>query len=127
MSPQGLGEYYRYSCHTGYHVTKTKHNEAPANIDPSDVKLPQTLLVTGGGRGFGEAYTYAFAKAGTGDIVLAARTTTELEAVAFILWVAHPDIKVSTTKCDVTSESRRAEACRCFQSLPLLWARRPDQ
>jgi NAD(P)-dependent dehydrogenase (short-subunit alcohol dehydrogenase family) len=105
MSPQDLGS-YAMPAHTGYYVTKTYHHEAPANTDPSKVKLPSpcTVLITGGGRGLGEATAYAFAKAGASDIILAARTTTELDTVATNLGKMSSNINVSTVRCDVTSE-----------------------
>jgi NAD(P)-dependent dehydrogenase (short-subunit alcohol dehydrogenase family) len=105
VSPQDLDS-YALPAHTGYYVTKTYHHEAPANTDPSNVKLPSpcTVLITGGGRGLGEATAYAFAKAGASDIILAARTTTELDTVAANLGKMSSNINVSTVRCDVTSE-----------------------
>src|SRR3954447_16044020 len=58
----------------------------------------------GGGRGLGEATAYALAKAGASDIILAARTTTELDTVAANLGKMSSNINVSTVRCDVTSE-----------------------
>lgn len=85
---------------------KTHHHEAPANIDPSKVKLPSpcTVLITGGGRGLSEATAYAFAKAGASDIILAARTATELDTVATNLGKMSSNINASTVRCDVASE-----------------------
>ena len=105
MSPPNLGS-YAIPAHTGFYVTKTQHHEAPANTDPLKVKLPNpcTVLITGGGRGLGESMAYAYAKAGASDIVLAARTTTELDAVAANLRKMSDKINVSTAVCDVTSE-----------------------
>ena len=70
------------------------------------MKLPNpcTVLITGGGRGLGEATAYAFAKAGASDIILAARTTAELDTVAANLGKMSSNINVSTVRCDVTSE-----------------------
>ena len=106
MSPSDLGS-FSVPVHTGYYVTETTHHEVPANTDPLKVQLPNpcTVLITGGGRGLGEAMAYAFAKAGASDIVLAARTPTELDSVASHLRTSHPALKVSTVKCDVTSEA----------------------
>jgi NAD(P)-dependent dehydrogenase (short-subunit alcohol dehydrogenase family) len=105
MSPPDLGS-YAIPAHTGYYVTETCHHEAPANTDPSKVKLPNpcTVLITGGGRGLGEATAYAFAKAGASDIILAARTAAELDTVAANLGKMSSNINVSTVRCDVTSE-----------------------
>ncbi len=47
----------------------------------------------------------AYAQAGASDIVLAARTTTELDLVAARLHKISDSIKVSTVQCDVTSEA----------------------
>jgi NAD(P)-dependent dehydrogenase (short-subunit alcohol dehydrogenase family) len=106
MVDENLGS-YAIPAHTGYYVTKTQHHEAPANTDPSKVHLPNpcTVLITGGGRGLGEATAYAFAKAGASDIILAARTTTELDAVAANLRKMSSKINVSTIPCDVSSET----------------------
>lgn len=107
MVEEKLGSYAAIPAHTGYYVTKTQHHAAPANTDPSKVHLPHpcTVLITGGGRGLGEATAYAFAKAGASDIILAARTTTELDAVAANLRATYPKVKVSSAGCDVTSEA----------------------
>jgi NAD(P)-dependent dehydrogenase (short-subunit alcohol dehydrogenase family) len=104
MVDENLGSYATIPAHTRYYVTKTWHHEAAANTDASKVRLPTpcTVLITGG---LGEATAYAFAKAGASDIILAARTTTELDAVAANLHTTYPKIKVSTAKCAVTSEA----------------------
>jgi NAD(P)-dependent dehydrogenase (short-subunit alcohol dehydrogenase family) len=107
MVDENLGSYAAIPAHTGYYVTKAQHHEAPANTDPSKVHLPTpcTVLITGRGRGLGEATAYAFAKAGASDIILAECTTTGLDTVTANLRATYPKIKVSTAKCDVTSEA----------------------
>ena len=99
--------YSKLPAYTGYTFTKTQHHERPANTDPSKVKLPQpcTVLITGAGRGLGEAMAIAYAQAGVSDVILAARTATELDAVAARLHKISESIKVSTVQCDVTSEA----------------------
>jgi len=94
-------------AYSGYGFTKTHHHEPAANIDPSKVTLPKpcTVLITGGGRGLGEAIAIGFGKAGASDIILAARTTTELDLVAAQLRNISSSINVSTVSCDVTSEA----------------------
>jgi FlaA1/EpsC-like NDP-sugar epimerase len=96
---------YAIPANTGYNVTKTRHHEAPANTDPAKVHLPNpcTVFITGGGRGLSEAMAYAFAKARASDVILAARTATELDVVAANLRNITSKIKVSTVICDVTS------------------------
>jgi NAD(P)-dependent dehydrogenase (short-subunit alcohol dehydrogenase family) len=96
MVEEKFGSYATIPAHTGYYVTETQHHSAPANTDPSKVHLPHpyTVLITGGGRGLGEATAYAFARAGASDIILAANLRT-----------TYPKVKVSTARCDVASEA----------------------
>ena len=99
-------KYANIPAHTGWYFTSTFHKEPAPSLNPSLVKLPKPCVVciTGGGRGLGEEYAVAFAKAGASGIILAARSQNELEAVARRLKSIRSAIKVSTVRCDVTSE-----------------------
>ena len=97
----------RMPAYSGYYVTSTIHHTLAANVDPSKVQLPTPccVLITGGGRGLGEAMAVAFARAGASDIVLAARTVGEIEAVAEEVTRVGKGVNVSAVKCDVTLEA----------------------
>ena len=99
-------KYTNIPAHMGWYFTSTHHKEPPRSLDPNLVTLPEPCVVciTGGGRGLGEEYAVAFAKAGASGIILAARSENELEAVASRLKTISSTIKVSTVRCDVTSE-----------------------
>lgn len=99
-------KYKDIPAHTGWFFTPTTYRDAPSSQDPSKVRLPSPCVVciTGGGRGLGEAYGIAFAKAGATGIVLAARSSDELDSVAASIKAVSNVINVSTVRCDVTSE-----------------------
>jgi len=94
-------------AHTGMFVTKTSHKTPSPALDPRNVTLPRpfVVVITGGGRGLGEAYAKAYAQAGASGIVLAARSENELQAVAETVKQINAETRVSTVKCDVTIES----------------------
>ena len=100
-------DYAQIPAHTGFFFTPTLHQDAPSELDPAKVQLPEPCVVciTGGGRGLGEAYALAFAKAGASDIILTARSSKGLEAVAVKVRDISKSIRVSTVVCDVSSET----------------------
>ena len=99
-------KYANIPAYTGWYFTSTFHKEPTTSLNPSLVKLPKLCVVciTGGGRGLGEEYALAFAKAGASGIILASRSENELAAVATRLKSIRNTIKVSTVRCDITSE-----------------------
>ena len=103
---------------TGLFVTKNYHHTPSPYLDPQKVSLPKPfcVAVTGGGRGLGEAYAVGFTKAGATDIVITARSTSELEAVSRRLKEINPQVKVSVVTCDVTSEDDVAKLGETIQS-----------
>jgi NAD(P)-dependent dehydrogenase (short-subunit alcohol dehydrogenase family) len=66
---------------------------------------PFVVVITGGGRGLGEAYAVAYAQAGASGIVLAARSQDEPDGVARRVPGISPKTKVSVVKYDVTLTS----------------------
>jgi 2-deoxy-D-gluconate 3-dehydrogenase len=68
----------------------------------------KTAVVTGGGRGLGQAAAWALAAAGA-DVALLARSSEELEATAREIEAAHPR-KILSLPCDVTDEASVEEA-----------------
>ena len=93
--------------HWGFTFTPTIHHAAQPALDPRKVKLPTpcSVLITGAGRGLGAAHAIAFAQAGASDIILAARTAAQLEAVRAKVLDVNPAVKVSTFACDITVEA----------------------
>jgi len=61
-----------------------------------------TALVTGGGRGIGEAVALALGREGA-DVVVSARTHAEIDAVA--ARIAEMDVSAYAIACDVTDET----------------------
>jgi 2-deoxy-D-gluconate 3-dehydrogenase len=68
----------------------------------------KTAVVTGGGRGLGQAAAWALAEAGA-DVALLARSSDQIEATAHEIEAAHPR-KVLSLPCDVTDEASVEEA-----------------
>jgi NAD(P)-dependent dehydrogenase (short-subunit alcohol dehydrogenase family) len=98
-------KYAQRPPHLGFNFTPTIHHDAPAKLDPRKVKIPEpcSVLITGAGRGLGEAHAIAFAQAGASDIILTSRTLLELENVKGKILAVNPTIKVSTIVCDVSN------------------------
>jgi NAD(P)-dependent dehydrogenase (short-subunit alcohol dehydrogenase family) len=99
-------KYANFPAHMGMTFTPTTYQDAPPKMDPSKIKLPSpcAVLITGAGRGLGEAYAIAFAQAGASDIILASRTTSELKSVAAEVKEIDAGIKVSVLPCDISDE-----------------------
>lgn len=98
--------YQQIPIHYGFNFTSTVHHDAPSYLDPTKVTLPNpcSVLITGAGRGLGEAHAIAFAKAGASDICLSSRTQAELDSVKQKLLAINPKINASTFVCDVSKE-----------------------
>lgn len=67
----------------GNGVTKTRHTEPSASTDPSKVSLPDsyTVIITGAGKGIGQYIARAYAQAKASNIIITARTASDLEQV----------------------------------------------
>jgi len=70
-------------AHFGRAFTKTTHETPSASIDPSKVTLPDgyTVLITGAGKGIGEHIARSYAQAKASNIVITARTASDLDKV----------------------------------------------
>lgn len=68
-------------AHMGNDVTKTRHTEPNASTDPSKVSLPEgyTVIITGAGKGIGQYIARAYAQAKASNIIVTARTATDLD------------------------------------------------
>jgi len=67
--------------HLGNKITGKLHTEPNASTDPSKVSLPEgyTVLITGAGKGIGQYIARAYAQAGASNIIITARTASDLE------------------------------------------------
>jgi NAD(P)-dependent dehydrogenase (short-subunit alcohol dehydrogenase family) len=89
---------------------ETVHHDIYENIDPrttlANTAHGKTILITGAGRGIGQAIAIAFAHAGASRLILTARTASQLEMVASEIKAVSNDIEVITVETDVTNESQ---------------------
>lgn len=97
-------------------MTKRPRNNTYPYIDPRKSDLSgKTVLVTGASKGVGKAMAISYAKAGTSNIAILART--DLSAVAKEVEEAaskanRPKPKMLTIKCDITSVDDCANAAK---------------
>ncbi|KAJ3036929.1 hypothetical protein HK097_003670 [Rhizophlyctis rosea] len=91
-------------------VKPTHHDIYPA-IDPSnpssklaDSAKGRTVVVTGAGRGIGRSIVLNYAKANPKVLVLAARTTSQLDEVESEIQKINPSIKVIKQSTDITDQ-----------------------
>jgi NAD(P)-dependent dehydrogenase (short-subunit alcohol dehydrogenase family) len=65
----------------GNGMTKTQHTEPNASTDPSKVSLPDgyTVIITGAGKGIGQYIARAYAQAKASNIIITARTSSDLD------------------------------------------------
>jgi NAD(P)-dependent dehydrogenase (short-subunit alcohol dehydrogenase family) len=70
-------------AHLGNALTKTLHTEPNTSTDPSKVTLPEgyTVIVTGAGKGIGQYIARAYAQARASNIIITARTSSDLDQV----------------------------------------------
>lgn len=69
--------------HFGSQFTKTIHEQPNEAIDPFKTSLPEgyTVLITGSGKGIGEYVARAYAQAKASNIIITARTGSDLDRV----------------------------------------------
>jgi len=70
-------------AHLGNGMTKALHTEFDASTDPSKVTLPEgyTVIITGAGKGIGQHIARAYAQAKASNIIVTARTSSDLDQV----------------------------------------------
>lgn len=70
-------------AHLGNELTKTRHTEPNASTDPSKVTLPEgyTVIITGAGKGIGQYIARAYAQARASNVIITARTSSDLVQV----------------------------------------------
>lgn len=86
--------------------TKTYHHDQYPTIDPTRSALncsKKIVLITGAGRGIGQAIAIAFAQASAKGIALLGRTRSTLEETAAKVKDVHKDTDVFITTADITS------------------------
>ncbi|PSN65350.1 putative oxidoreductase ucpA [Corynespora cassiicola Philippines] len=76
-----------------------------ASQNPSLAQLGKKILITGAGRGIGRSTALQYAYASAEAIILCARSTSELDAVASEIRDINSTVKVSSFKLDVTDEA----------------------
>ncbi|KAI4150220.1 MAG: hypothetical protein LQ340_004216, partial [Diploschistes diacapsis] len=96
---------------SGEYLTEETHESVYNEIDPSNIRLerPFVACVIGASRGIGAGIAKAFATASASTIILAARSTDQLQSVAEEIKQLNSKVEVPTMKCDVTSESSLSE------------------
>ena len=84
------------------------HHEPIGPTDFTTVKLPSpfTVLIIGGSKGIGLGTAKAFATAGASEIILTARSESDLESAAEAVRETNPSVNVATYACDVREESQ---------------------
>jgi NAD(P)-dependent dehydrogenase (short-subunit alcohol dehydrogenase family) len=87
--------------------TPITHATAPSYLNPSLHPLPHPLnvLILGASRGIGAGIARAYAQAGAGTLILAARASSasELRSVAAEITAACPGVRVHCLSVDITS------------------------
>jgi NAD(P)-dependent dehydrogenase (short-subunit alcohol dehydrogenase family) len=99
------------------HFTSTIHNKPSQTIDPSKVQLPSpfTVCIIGASRGIGEGVALSYAKAGASGIVLAARSTDQLQNVAQNIASINSKIETRILNCDISSSDSVGNLARSVE------------
>ncbi|KAI9736308.1 MAG: hypothetical protein M1834_001194 [Cirrosporium novae-zelandiae] len=101
-------------------LTKTKHSDSYASIDPSRPELSakgKAVVVTGGGSGIGPAIVFAFARAGASDIAVFGRTERTLLATKKAVEGKYPHIHVFAAIADIVDENAVNKAFSDFKAV----------
>lgn len=95
-------------AHVGFKFTKTIHQKAKASTDPGKVTLPKgyTVAIIGAGKGIGEHIAKAYVAAKASNVIITARTASDLDKVKKELQdlakQTGSSLNVSTCACDAT-------------------------
>lgn len=108
--------------YVGRAFVKTLRHDTYAAIDPAQWVVTgdyagRVVLITGASRGLGRAMTLSYARAGVSGLILAARSSTSLDAVEKEAQTVHPtrDLKVLKLSIDVADEKSVSEAARAAE------------
>lgn len=95
-----------WTKYTGVHFAAPLHHKPEGPLDFSNVKLPNpfVVLIAGGSKGIGLGTARAFATAGAIDIIITARSKSDLESAAKTVREANPSTNVVFYTCDITDE-----------------------
>lgn len=106
-------------AHLGNNVTQTKHTEPNASTDPSKVTLPEgyTVIITGAGKGIGQHIARAYAQAKASNIIITARTSSDLDAVKSELEQIAQTNGTSITVRSFTSDASKLETFQELRSI----------
>ncbi|SPO06489.1 related to dehydrogenase/reductase SDR family member 7 precursor [Cephalotrichum gorgonifer] len=98
--------------------TATTYSDVHPAIDPTQNQLPARLVVCviGASRGIGAGIAAAYAKAGVGALVLAARRTSGLEETASVCRAINPRATVAVIPTDITSAQSVSDLAGRVQS-----------
>ena len=99
--------------------TKIKHKKPTAALDPRHNKLPNALsvLIVGASRGIGASIAYAYAQAGVGLLILAARASSgrELANVEQQAKSLNPSTSIRSLSVDITSNESLARLAKAVK------------
>ncbi|KAF2630323.1 hypothetical protein BU25DRAFT_484336 [Macroventuria anomochaeta] len=88
------------------------HSHPTPALDPSTYKLkaPLNVLIIDASRGIGASIAYAYARAGTAKLILAARASSSKELYAVVQQASclNPSVPISYVPVNITSPSRVA-------------------
>lgn len=100
----------------GNDMTKTRHTEPNTSTDPSKVTLPEgyTVIITGAGKGIGQYIARAYAHAKASNIIITARTSSDLDQVKSDL---EKIAEASGTSITVRTFASDASKLETFQEL----------
>lgn len=84
-----------------------KRHSIPDEIQPERFVLGHdlTVCIIGAGQGIGKHIAFAYAKAGVTNIIIAARTISDLDETAASIGEINSEIRVMSFQCDVASAS----------------------
>ena len=87
------------------HFTPTTHSCVTENVRPEKTFLSAgfTVCIIGASQGIGEHIAYSYAKAKATNILIASRTSADLDVVAGKLKMINKDARVETASCDIAS------------------------
>ncbi|KAI9571000.1 hypothetical protein HD554DRAFT_235280 [Boletus coccyginus] len=81
---------------------------ATTYLPPASLKLPGTVVVTGGNRGIGRAFSYALAQAGS-NVAMIYRTSKDAPEIAKKIQDEFPNVTVRAYQCDVCDSDKLQE------------------